>query len=269
MESILRTGYRKAILLLTSCWMLLAFPHMGFGQPHHDYVSEAVWDEVTPYLMPNFHPIKPLLDKMFSKKRILQNKRTLWEAGFEKAIVQPFSQIIVTTHKDFPGYIFKLNTDNQGYRRDKPEYYFWLLRTTGAALIREKIAEKKWEAFFTVPHKWIYPLPAYPKAAKGSIQKNFILVEERMNILSPEKNRERWRSKNIKKQHLDMLFHIVTDLGLIDCSKPENIPFCVDGKIAFVDTNSHSLPPSGYEKLFRIIKEPLRSYWQKLIDSQK
>lgn len=269
MESILRKGYRVAILLLASCCLLLSFPFPTFGQIHHDYVSEAVWDEITPYLMPDFHPIKPQLDKMFSKKRILQNKKSLWEAGFKKTIVQPFSQVIVTTHTNFPGYIFKLNTDNQAYRRDKPEYYFWLLRTTGAALIREKIAEKKWEAFFTLPHKWIYALPPYPKASKGSIQKNFILVEEKMNILSPEKNRERWRSKNITRHHLDMLFQIVTELGLIDCCKPENIPFCIDGKIAFVDTNSHSLPPSGYEKLFRVIKEPLRSYWQLLIDTRK
>lgn len=238
-------------------------------QIHHSYVSEHVWEKVSPYLMPKKHPLKRRLNAMFSQARVLKGMKSLWLAGFTPAAPQKSTGVIVTKHKDMPGYIFKIYADNQRTVFRQPEYIDWIGRASGAEYLRQEIAAAGWDDYFKAPKKWIYALPADPTGTHPHTQKNFILVEEDMEILSPKKNKEKWHSASVTAHFLNMLFHLLSTTGLIDGSKPANIPFCKDGKIAFVDTQWHHQKPAGFHKLFRILPENLWHHWQSLIDEQK
>lgn len=258
-------------LLLISLFLTAAVSSFAANdlQTHHPYVSEGAWAKVSPYLMPEEHPLKARLDKMFSKARVLKNINTLWIAGFTITKPQKYTGVIVTTHKKMPGYIFKMYTDQQSTFARCPEYVDWVDRASGADYVRENIQALGWEAYFKTPHKWIYALPPLPAGSNSLSQKNFILVEEDMLLLSEQKNKEKWNSKTVSLLLLDMIFHLVATTGLIDGCKPSNIPFCKDGKMAFIDTQWHHHKPAGFHKLFRILPKKFWGYWQSLIDEQK
>lgn len=244
------------------------FNNLFAEQIHHSYVSEEVWQLIEPYLMPETHPLKNKLDKLFAHKRVLRSQRTLVKAGFEKKQPEPNSKVIVTRHKKMPGYIFKIYTDdNLTYYRDEPEYFTWMLRARGAKLVRHELKEQGWQAFFKAPRKWIYPLPPTTKARSYHLQKNFILVEEEMDILSDQKIRKKWHDGTITKSHLEMLCFLVTKLGLRGGCKYDNIPICKDGRLAFIDTQNNLRWPLPYDRLFQILEGELAAYWNELINT--
>lgn len=238
------------------------------SQVHHAYVSEEVWQQIVPYLMPENHPLMPLLNKIFSKSRVLKDEKSLWKAGFEKRKHQPHTKVVVTRHKNMRGYIFKIYTDSVPYYRNEPEYITWMLRARGAKLIRKEIIAKGWQPFFKAPRKWIYALPPNPVARVGALQKNFILVEEEMDIISNAESFVKWRNGTATRAHLDRLFYMVTRLGLAGCCKFDNIPFCRDGKIAFIDTQNNLKWPIHYERLFQVLIGDLQQYWTGLMQNR-
>lgn len=249
--------------------LMLLFTHSlidsAESPKHHPYVPEKTWSRIVPYLMPEDHPLKAKLDRLFSKKRVLKNIKSLVKAGFQRAKPQPRTGVIVTRHREMPGYIFKLYTDDtKKYYRDEPEYITWMLRARGAKLVRNKIEKKGWQQYFKAPQKWIYTLPLKPKADKGDLQKNFILVEEDMDILSNSSSKKKWFDGTVTKKHLKMLFHIVNSIGLRGGCKYDNIPFCKDGRIAFIDTQNNLKWPLPYQRLFRVLRPDLKLYWESL-----
>lgn len=189
------------------------------------------------YLLPDHHPIKPVLDALFLATRPTLNLKTLEEAGFKKAKPRTFTKLIVTSHPALPGYIFKLYLDVQRFHKHKKEHHFWHLRCRGAEKIGQKIAELHLEHLFKIPKKWIYRLPHH-KLPEGYYKKCYILVEEDMGIFDEKDNHALWASDQVTIEHLEGLYQIVATLGLTDCLKPDNIPFSYDGKVAFIDTQT-------------------------------
>lgn len=228
-----------------------------------DY-SETI-QYVSPYLLPDDHPVRPKLDRIFSASRVLLNIETMKKAGFINPVPRKYTKLIVTKHPDIKGYIIKAYLDAQRYYKDKPEYYFWIKRASGAEAIREWIEEHYLNHVFKVPKKWIYALPAQPCPPNGYYPKNFILVEEDMNL--DKKNEEKWKSNLVAEELLIQVYSILSDLGLSDCAKPDNIPFCKDGRIAFIDTQSHHQWPVRYEKLTRYLSADMKKFWKRLTNS--
>ena len=68
------------------------------------------------------------------------------------------------------------------------------------------------------------------------------MVED-VQILSSEENSFYWKSKLVTKDLLEAVVHVVTDTGLVDSVKIDNIPFTKEGKIAFIDTEAHHIWP--------------------------
>lgn len=259
----LRYLFWQSLIVLVTCFSGLC------AQVHHSYASEEAWQLVTPYLMPENHPLKSKLDKLFAKKRVLQDPQTLADAGFEKKSPRSHSHVIVTRHKKMKGYIFKIYTDNQlTYYRNEPEYITWMFRARGAKLVSQEVKAQGWEAFFKAPKKWIYPLPPTPRARSDHLQKNFILVEEEMDLLSDSKIRKKWRDGTITKAHLNRLFYLVTKLGLRGGCKYDNIPICKDGKLAFIDTQNNLRWPLPYDRLYLVLEGELRAHWDELIKTE-
>ena len=211
--------------------------------------------------LPKNHPVHRKLDQLFAKERPLLSLKTLRRAGFQKARPRKFTHLIVTRHPEIPGYIFKLYLDAQRFPHGEAENNFWKRRIQGAKKIRRLIAKKRWEKIFKVPRKWIYKTPTNGIDSDYPI-KLTLLVEEDMDLLSPQKNQKRW--KKISPQKLRALHTILTKIGLRDCAKPDNIPFSRDGKIAFIDTQTHGEKSIAYKKLLPFLNPPMQTYWKKL-----
>lgn len=229
--------------------------------------TEDVWQLVEPFLMPEDHPIKGKLDDIFRNSRAISSRKTLVEAGFEDKKPEPITKIIVTRHRKMKGYMFKIYTDDYlDYHHGEPEVYTYLRRARGARMIREEIEKQGLGKVFKVPQKWIYALPESPGPLKPEhFKRQFILVEEEMDLLSKEDMKKKWKDGTMTKKHLDKLYYITTRLGLRGCCKYDNIPICKDGKIAFVDTQSNLRWPIAYKRLKVVLEGELLTYWEKLI----
>lgn len=222
-------------------------------------------NEITSHLLPSDLPIKKALDVMFKKARVILNSKTLKKAKFTDCKPRKFTRIIVTKHEDFPGYIFKLFLDAQRYKSDTIESEIFLNRIKGASKIAALIEREGLEAFFKVPKKWIYPLPKGSKADKDFPCKNFILVEEDMDLLDAKANIEAWKSVQVTSDLLVHLYTILKEVGLRDCAKIENIPFSKDGKIAFIDTESFGYDKVPFKRLKNALSPEMRPVWETII----
>lgn len=235
----------------------------------HRYVSKDIWRRVAPYFLPEDHQIKAVLDDLFSKSRVIISIKSMKKAGFIEPKPRKWTHLIVTKHPKLPGYIFKVYLDAQYYHKEKSEYEHWLERIQGASAIKKKIQKHHWEHFFKVPKKWIYPLPENPSPPKELMRKNFILVEEDMDIYDKKTNDKKWGSSWVTKEKLDALYLLLEELGLHDCPKPDNIPFSKDGRISFVDTQTFEKWPVSYSKLTPYLSSKLKTYWKQLKKKSK
>lgn len=250
-------------------FILLYVAAASYAEQMHDYVSKKVWEQISPFLLPPDHPIKGRLDRLFSSSRVILNLKTLKAAGFQTHGPRRFTRLIVAKHPEFPGYIFKLYVDAQRNHKDKPDYYYWLKRVKGARLIYRLITENHLDQWFKVPQKWIYPLPPEPSPPSVFLRKNFILVQEDMDVLEEKENEACWESERVSFALLSDLFFILQKTGLADCAKPHNIPFSRDGKIAFIDTQTYHQWPVKWKEMVHYLSAPNRTYWKELIENEE
>ena len=109
----------------TSFFSVIFSTELGAEPP-----SKKVRAAVAPYLVPSDHPIKGVLDVLFTTSRVILNLDTLHKAGFAKTSPNKFTRVIVTAHPAIPGYVFKLYLDAQRDHKNMPESHYWLLRCT-------------------------------------------------------------------------------------------------------------------------------------------
>lgn len=233
----------------------------------HLLVFQLGADESIPkaYLLPKNHSIKPFLDRLFSSSRVIHNLDTLKEAGFVYSKPRKVTKLIIATHPELPGYIFKLYLDAQRYCRNKPETFFWRLRVEGAQKVQMAIDAHHLHDYVKVPKKWIYKLPAEPKPPKGYMPKQTILVEEDMQLLSKEDNEKHWQSSEVSFAQLYAVFTVLSEAGLSDCAKPDNIPFSIDGRISFIDTQTHG-EKVPYHRLNSWLSPENQDLWKKFYE---
>jgi hypothetical protein len=228
------------------------------------YVSNSVWQKAKKYLMPEDHPIKSELDQIFSKSRALCDMHSMEGAGFVPALPRHHNQMIVTRHPRLPGYLIKAYLDEQDYFKKKPEYYYWFKRLKGAQLIENAIITHQYGHLFKVPKKWIYLLPDEPSPPPHYLRKMFILVVEDMELFDDKTNEQIWGSEWVTKELLKALYTIADELGLYDTTKPDNCPFSLDGKVAFIDTELYHKKPVKYYRMNPYLSPSMQTYWKKL-----
>lgn len=239
----------------------LLLPTSGSSSPS---ISNSLGSQLTPFLIPSHHPAKIKLDHLLADLNAFYDLHSMEAAGFEPALPQHHTQIIVTRHPELKGYVIKAYLDIQDYHSGKPEYYFWIKRILGAQLVREAIESHGYDHLLKVPRKWIYQLPT-THSAPHSLKKNFILVEEDMDIYDDPTNAALWGSEWVTKELLQALYTIITELGLFDCAKPANCPISKDGRVAFVDTQSFHVKQVKYQKLTPYLSPAMQNYWLELI----
>jgi hypothetical protein len=251
------TSIFKATLIFLFLWICSV---EAMEKPPH--IHQRVWDQVLPYLIPDDHPVKEILDSIFLKNRALLSDKTLLKAGFTNGTPRRWTHVIVTRHPMLPGYIFKMYMDVQRYFKEHAEYDHWIERIEGRNLIESMIDEQGLNHLFKVPKKWIYALPANPAPPKEFIRKNFILVAEDMEILDNDENYAMWKSDKVTKEFLDILYAFLEKGGLRDLAKPANAPFSKDGRVAFIDTQEYYDWPVSYFKLNEHLRPEMLQHWK-------
>lgn len=224
-------------------------------------LSEEAWDAVVPYLMEPGHPAYKTLSTIFNSARVVDSLDSIRDAGF---VLTPQQGVHVhaTTHPKLKGYVIKMYTDTNPER----DWFKWSQRCKGAELIRASIAKFGFSKLFKVPKKWIYILPTTytPSPSADIYPKHFVLVVEDMRVLPPKENRKRYRGKHMHKTTLDALVTIIEDLGLHDAIRCNNVPFCKDGKLAFVDTESWHRWPVWFHPMKEFLCPGMMGYWEML-----
>lgn len=230
-----------------------------------EYMSDEAWEQVQPYLLPYDHPAKEALDKIFSSSRVTESLQHLKKAGFTFSPPRKELSLICAAHPKLGKYLIKTYLDT--HYMEGNEWVFWIRRIEGSRRIQKSIDEHGLQKLVKVPKKWIYPLEEDPSPSNQNLhRKNFILVTENMQIMRADKNAERYK-KVITEEQLNALHTLLTENWLTDSIYIDNIPFSIDGRIAFIDTE-HFMQTDKQLKLHRLgrrLSEKMKLYWNELI----
>ncbi|MBA3721517.1 MAG: hypothetical protein H0W88_03855 [Parachlamydiaceae bacterium] len=228
------------------------------------YLSAEIWASVKQYFLPENHPVKPKLDRMFSKRRVMLSPDTFKAAGFVRYKPGRVSHILASAHPKLQGFFFKGFPDVD--LKITNDWEKLANRIRGALSIEECIKRHGYQKIFKVPKKWLYPLPANPSPPKSSkiLRKNFILVAEDMRIYEHDKNNDMYKKK-MTRSLMEALFVVINEEGLADSLYAFNVPFCKDGKLAFIDTEWHHRWPVNFPKFKKYFSSKMGKYWDKLV----
>lgn len=227
---------------------------------HAQGITQAERQQVPSFILPNDHPAKRVLDELCSLNRVTANLASLRKAGFQTAGANPYSKTVIATHPRLKGYLVKLFLDDQpidGTAR-------LLERCIGARTASQIIQKHHYSSVMKVPGKWLYPLPPLPTS--GAHPQQFILVAEKIKLLSQDDNDSMWRQP-LPKKTLDAVYVVLTEGGFYDMPYAFNMPFAKDGRIALVDTE-HYGHPVDYHKLDSYLGYFGIRYWTWLIQNK-
>lgn len=250
-------------VLLFICYAMCAIVQQAKSYTPDPLIPLELWHQLEPYFLPEEHPIKRKLDRLFSNQRATLSEETFRKAGLGKVKKRKPTNIVFGQSPFLKGIVIKAFLDTQP---PLPEWENWLKRIEGSRCIRQCIKRHHYKQF-KVPHKWIYPLPAHPSPPLqySHSRKYFILIAEDMDILNRKENLKAYRER-MTKECLNQLYVILTEEGLIDSIYPDNVPFTKDGKLAFIDTEHYHKTPIKYHQLLHFLSPAMQNYWQQLID---
>lgn len=241
--------------------IIFALPLQAYQKPPE--VDEHAWNVASPHFLPEDHPYKAKLDKIFcAKKRRLRSLITLDFGGFKVIANNPLTSLAVVSHPKLKGVVMKILTD------DSPlaDWYNFAQRAQGSKVIRERIDQLGWQNEFTVPKKWIYPLPQNDfEDINGIPKKQFILVVEKMRVGRMEDQKQLWKSSMITEDKIQKLYVLLEQLGLLDSVYTDNIPIDREGRITFIDTEHFYKWPVPYHRMTSIFRKSLQPYWHNLV----
>jgi hypothetical protein len=231
-----------------------------------EHIPMSIWEAVTPYLIPEDHPMKNSLDEIFSaKRRVVHSSDTLKKAGFKNTRPGKWTSTIVAKHPKLTGYLVKMYTDDQ---KNKIDWAKFLDRVRGSKAVQEAVDAHDWHDLFKVPQKWIYLIPENPAPPAGRPRKNFILLVEDMDLISKKANLRKWERSDLPKKFLNAVFILLKEVGLRDSVYAFNLPFSTDGRIAFVDTEYYHMWPVHYRSLLQYLSQGNREYWKQIINNK-
>ncbi len=225
-----------------------------------EHLGKRFKKELTDFILPANHPLNLQLDYLFSDRKTLQDFDSLAQAGFTFIQKEDLDAIVVIKHEKLPGYIIKTFLDNKTPSDPFKDDIQLIKRIIGSRLIKDSIQFHNYESLFKVPEKWLYMVPDHESKCPFSL---FILVEDDMEIIPDE---TLWQSGRVNKELLKALFTIVSEISL-NGVKPKNIPFCQDGKIAFIDTGTYYKTQPHFFRLAEYLTPETAAYWRSLYEN--
>lgn len=228
------------------------------------HIPAAAKKKMHPHLIPNDHPMKKTLDNIFKKERVILDEKHFHRNGFETIALGPRSYVRVARHKKLPGYLVKVNLDNETRRKHHKDSWEWFVRRcVGAKKLRNIIKRDKIK-YFTVAEKFIYPLPPEPAPPKnGDYTRHLcILLVTDMNLESENRNLYAWKH-HITKKHLEELYCCISK-AKGSSYRPDNIALTKTRKFAFIDTEYPEAEPD-FDRIRHYLNSSMRLYWDKLV----
>lgn len=223
---------------------------------------DGIWQIIEPHIIPDTHPAKAKLDQIFSFPNALNSVENMSKAGFKIVKERREGHCYVAFHKKLKGYVVKFYCDDQ----INNDWDHWMRRINGARAIEGAIERHGAQHLFCVPKKWIYPV------CRGNVHygaKNFVLIAEEMDVYGGVANLDLWKQiKWMNKEKLTLLQKIISEEGLIDSIYPDNLPFCKDKRICFIDTEHFGGSGIRYHRLTRHLPKKLQGYWTEITHSQ-
>lgn len=242
------------------------------NQPSKGYVKPArmpqdVWDKVKSKFFPENHPCKAKIDRIFSRSRVTLTQETMRKAGFNGRTGR-YTRVTAVLHAECNECFFKVFCDCELHMR-MADWEKWLHRIQGKNIVKECIAKYDFGKWFTVPHKWIYPLPEYPACPKSSryLPKSFILICSNARLYDHETNKKLWKDK-MTRPIMDGLYVLLDECGMWDSVFAFNIPYCKTGKFTWVDTEYYHRWPVTFSKLTKYFSKSNQDYWEYLIHNK-
>lgn len=216
----------------------------------HNLTAEIL--DPQPYLLPDEHPLQPVLASLFEKDDVLLNAKKFKNGGFQTFDLRPRFHLRIARHPRVPGYVFKIYLDDENTH---PELMYSRLvqRCIGASVMRKIVEENQFQ-HFAIPEKWVYKV----QRARGGY--SLILIAQDMQLASKENNIRSWKKK-ITKAHLRELYTLLsTGYGSIWM---HNIPYTRNKKFTFID---FEYPPRRL-RIFMIgrnLSPSMKAYWEQL-----
>ena len=199
------------------------------------YVDYEVWASIYPYLLPEYLPVKAVLDQIFSSNRVLLGETSLKKAGFKILSKSKFSKTIVAKHSKLKGYLVKLFTDKQNIM----DWSRFKKRILGALQTKAYVDSHGYGNCWKCPENgYILCLRSLllPCSTIGKI----LSLWWKICTLGSTENKAKWRSPAVTQDLLIALCKTLHANGLWDSALPKNIPFSEDGKIAPLDTECYN-----------------------------
>lgn len=228
------------------------------------YISTETREFLRPFIMDADHPMRVNMDHIFTSSRVTLNKKSFRKAGFTILYEQPRSLILVVRHPLLPNYLIKANLDvTLDKKKNKPEWKWFVYRCIGARQIRSIIEENNLK-YCVVPNKYIYPLPPEPSPPKKGKydRKIVVLLVDDMHLVDKETNLLYWKTL-ITTEHLDELYTVISQANG-SSYRADNIPFTINKKIAFVDTEYPTAKPN-YGHIKKYLSNDMKRYWKKIV----
>lgn len=231
---------------------------------HNPFIHKEVKKAVTPFLIPEDHPIKPFLDRIFSMTRVTISDDTIVAAGFNILVTKPRSHIRLLQHPELDPYLLKVTVDsNTEIKNGYPDWYWFVNRCRGADRIAQIIKINKLK-HFVVPKKWLYVLPAHPDTPQGPNyeRKLVVLVVENMQLIEKSANKAKWKTA-ITKEILKELYEVMK-YGGGSAWRPDNVWFTTSGKLALIDTE-YPGKEADRKTITKYLSPEMQKYWTHLV----
>lgn len=225
---------------------------------------DEAWFACQPYFLPENHVLKKKLDLIFSKKGVLKSVKSASKVGFLNPHPRESTQVVVTKHPKIPGYIIKAYLDSFEIN----EWEKWLVRIKGANLVQSDLDNFDYNHLLKVPKKWIYPLPpeSVSDVEVNVFPKHFVLIAQDVGVMSKDASIYSWKHL-MMPELLTALYTIVSKNRMYDSIRLENIPFCFDKKIAFVDTEQYFIHRTPkFWKWYKYLSSDMEDFFRQLIN---
>lgn len=221
--------------------------------------------EVSPYLLPEGHPIKVHLDAIFSKSGVLASIESMEEAGFNIIIYRQGRGLIVASHPLLDNFLIKTYLDTVKH----VEWTRWVRRAKGRERMQKFLDDHpQYAPYLKAPKKWIYKIPecGMGSATEESVPREYILLVENMDLVDKTTNEMMYKTV-ITYEALDGLYLIIDKTGFSD-GHIGNLPFSADQRIAFIDTEYTNTWPVHFDWLTKWFAPRKKRYWNRLIENK-
>lgn len=208
------------------------------------------------WLLPENHPLHAILPTYFTSSILFDGPEILTKHGFavNKRIHQ---KMMVFTHPNIPGYIFKRFQNSVPYFDQVGKY---LIRLKGAEKVRAVISENRL-SHIVVPQKWLYRLPYSDD--------EYLVIAEKFDICPGDDAKDGENVQRYRTMSLDVLRELCIAMkALGGCDAwPRNQPFTRDGKIAFIDTEHVGHKEWHFEKyIMPLLDKEQRAFARKMLE---